>query len=672
MKIYKHTYWKGLSFLVMLASFCSLSQAQNTLVLNGGITVLNGGAAGAPVYLVVNESNTAGISRLAGGGHIHSENQYNFVKWISGTGTGNYVIPFGVGGNAADYIPFTFNKTTAGSSDLDMSTWQTNIPNNPHPLATNVGPVISMTGAADSVLYALDRFWDIQTSAATTADLTFSYLGTENTTSSPLDTVKAQHWDGSVWDPQVGPGNLGVVAGVGTAGPFVGQTTFSPWILSIIPNCPTAVISYPSSYCDNDTTTQAINFAGGMGGMFSASPVGLAIDTLTGAIIPANSTVGTYIITYTIDSTSGCPLFTANTTVTINPTVLSPQNASICQGDSIMLGGVFQTIAGIYNDTLSTSLGCDSVLVTTLSINPIVTFQTTDSICQGQSILLGGSLQTTAGVYNDTLFTSFGCDSIIETTLTINLLPVIIASADDTICPSLVSNISANGGVTYSWDNGLGTGQNQAVTPIVSTTYIVTGTDVNGCQGTDTVNVIVEPGTIADAGLDQTICDDVLTISLNGNTPSIAGETGLWTTSSSAIIANPNLPNTTGTGLTLGANMFTWTITNAACPPSVSTIIITVESCEPSVLIIPNIFTPNGDGANDLFTVEGTNLVSVTGQIFNRWGQKMFSWDNVKGSWDGRTSSGSEVPDGTYFYIVEALGGDGTEYFEKGGFSLIR
>lgn len=608
--------------MVVLASLCSLSQAQNTLVLNGGITVLNGGAAGAPVYLIVNESNTAGISRLAGGGHIHSENQYNFVRWMSGTGTGNYVIPFGVAGNPADYIPFTFNKTTVGSSDLDMSTWQTNIPNNPHPLATNVGPVTSMTGAADSVLYALDRFWDIQTSAATTADLTFSYLGIENTTANPTDTVKAQHWDGSLWDPQVGPGNLGVVAGVGTAGPFVGQTTFSPWILSIIPNCPTASISYANNPFCGDDTIQGVTFSGGFGGIYSANPaIGLTLDSLTGDITPNTSTPGTYLITYTIDSTVSCPVITDTTTITINAAYFA---------------------------------------------------QTTDSICQGQSIMLGGSLQTTSGVYNDTLSTIFGCDSIIETTLSINPLPVIIASADDTICPGLVSNISANGGITYSWDNGLGVGQNQAVTPIVSTTYVVTGTDANGCQGTDTVNVIVEPGTIADAGLDQTICDDVLTISLNGNTPSIAGETGLWTTSSSAIIANPNLPNTTGTGLTLGANMFTWTITNAACPPSVSIVTITVESCEPSVLIIPNIFTPNGDGSNDLFTVEGTNLVSVKGQIFSRWGQKMFSWDNIKGSWDGRTPSGSIVPDGTYFYIIEAIGGDGTEYFEKGGFSLIR
>ena len=50
----------------------------------------------------------------------------------------------------------------------------------------------------------------------------------------------------------------------------------------------------------------------------------------------------------------------------------------------------------------------------------------------------------------------------------------------------------------------------------------------------------------------------------------------------------------------------------------------------------------------------------------------MYSWDNVKGYWDGRTLSGTEVPDGTYFYIIKAEGYDGEEYYQKGGFSLIR
>ncbi len=330
--------------------------------------------------------------------------------------------------------------------------------------------------------------------------------------------------------------------------------------------------------------------------------------------------------------------------------------------------------SGTYNVTITnTVFNCDTIITVVIpnSSSTVIT-QTTNSICQGDNILLGGGLQTTAGVYYDTLTTSIGCDSIVETTLSINALPVIIASIDDTICPGIASNISTSGGISYNWDNGLGAGQNHAVTPLTTTTYVVTGTDANGCQNSDTVIVNVELGTLANAGIDQELCDDILTFTLNGNILLIPGETGLWATTSSTVIANPNMPNSLGSGLTIGSHTFIWTITNATCPPSADSIVITVISCEPSSIIVPNVFTPNGDGSNDVFIVEGTNLVSVEGQIFNRWGQLMFSWNNVRGSWDGRTPASSEAPDGTYFYIIEALGGDGTEYFEKGGFSLIR
>ncbi|HCQ30539.1 MAG TPA: hypothetical protein DIU39_09645, partial [Flavobacteriales bacterium] len=66
----------------------------NTLILNGAYTIMNGGSAGTPVYLVVNQPDTAGIVRVSG--HIATENQYHYVKWVTGTNTGNYVFPFGV------------------------------------------------------------------------------------------------------------------------------------------------------------------------------------------------------------------------------------------------------------------------------------------------------------------------------------------------------------------------------------------------------------------------------------------------------------------------------------------------------------------------------------------------------------------------------------------------
>ncbi|MBI2281541.1 MAG: hypothetical protein HYU68_12765, partial [Bacteroidetes bacterium] len=219
---------------VLLMNFISINAQNNALILNGAVTVLNGGTAATPIYIVVNQSNPSGIVRNSG--HINSENQYHYIKWVAGTNTGNYVFPFGVGGNAADYIPFTFNKTTAGASDVQLSTWFTDVQNFPKPAATNVGAVTNMFGTADSTLFAIDRFWDIQASA--TADLTFSYRGIENTTVNPNDTVKTQHWNGTAWDAQVGLGSLGVTTGVGIAGPFIGQNTFSPWVLTVVPVCP--------------------------------------------------------------------------------------------------------------------------------------------------------------------------------------------------------------------------------------------------------------------------------------------------------------------------------------------------------------------------------------------------------------------------------------------------
>lgn len=91
-----------------------------------------------------------------------------------------------------------------------------------------------------------------------------------------------------------------------------------------------------------------------------------------------------------------------------------------------------------------------------------------------------------------------------------------------------------------------------------------------------------------------------------------------------------------------------------------------------SVLVIPNVFTPNDDGTNDMFTVKNTGLNTLDAEIYNRWGQKEYEWHTTNGGWDGRTASGVLAPDGTYYYIIHATGYDGKTYLEKGAFTLIR
>lgn len=92
-----------------------------------------------------------------------------------------------------------------------------------------------------------------------------------------------------------------------------------------------------------------------------------------------------------------------------------------------------------------------------------------------------------------------------------------------------------------------------------------------------------------------------------------------------------------------------------------------------SKLEVPNAFTPNGDGINDVFRVkEGyQSIVSFEARIFSRWGKKLYEWRELDGGWDGK-SGGSKVPDGAYYLSLQAKGADGKVYDIKKVINLLR
>lgn len=111
-------------------------------------------------------------------------------------------------------------------------------------------------------------------------------------------------------------------------------------------------------------------------------------------------------------------------------------------------------------------------------------------------------------------------------------------------------------------------------------------------------------------------------------------------------------------------------VSNGACVDSMSLIITVYEL---SVLVVPNVFTPNGDGSNDYFKpVLAEGLSKFNMLIYDRWGLKMSEVTNESIGWDGNAKNGSAAPDGTYYYIVTADGTDGKEYKFTGYVSLIR
>jgi gliding motility-associated-like protein len=91
-----------------------------------------------------------------------------------------------------------------------------------------------------------------------------------------------------------------------------------------------------------------------------------------------------------------------------------------------------------------------------------------------------------------------------------------------------------------------------------------------------------------------------------------------------------------------------------------------------SSFTIPNVFTPNGDGINDVFVIQSTSIESLSCEIFNRWGVKVATISRIGESWDGRTTSGQEAIEGVYYYVITARDGAGNEIRKAGYVQLFR
>ena len=99
----------------------------------------------------------------------------------------------------------------------------------------------------------------------------------------------------------------------------------------------------------------------------------------------------------------------------------------------------------------------------------------------------------------------------------------------------------------------------------------------------------------------------------------------------------------------------------------------TVEAWSSSISV-PNAFSPNDDGINDIFRVKQDgykSIVSFHGYIFNRHGKKLFEWTDITKGWDGK-SGGQPVADGVYFVRIDARGADGKHYDIKKAINLLR
>ncbi len=345
------------------------------------------------------------------------------------------------------------------------------------------------------------------------------------------------------------------------------------------------------------------------------------------------STTTQYVVT--IDGTND------TVSVVVHPTYSTNLNASICQGDSILLGGAYQTTSGVYNDTLSTVKGCDSILVTTLTVNPVSTGNTNATICQGDSILLGGAYQTTSGNYNDTIVggSANGCDSIITTNLVVN--PIAIGNANAQICQG--DSILLGG--TYQTTSGnyndtiVGGSANGCdsiiTTALVVTSYVTGNANAQVCQG----------DSILLGGAYQTLAGNYNDTIVGG---SVSGCDSIVITNLSIIpisMGNANARVCDGDSILIGntyyssAGVYPYTIPNGSASGCDS--IVNVN------LAIDYAFSNHQD-----FTICQGDSVLLGGQYVSKFGYNEVKYQSINGCDSTYTATISFVPQYD-FYLPE-------------------
>lgn len=357
-------------------------------------------------------------------------------------------------------------------------------------------------------------------------------------------------------------------------------------------------------------------------------------------ITPTNST--TYYVDLTVD---GCTNRDSVMVRVVDHVTLSlMHDTTICSGDSVQLhitsDGLnyhWLPLSGINNDSLQ---------------QPVVLTQANTTY----------SVNANIG----------HCNASGKVTVKPVAYPVALAGADTLICFGSGAMLNGTGnGVSYQWypDNNISDfhALHTAAYPQVTTTYTLFAYDSKGCPkpGLDSVIVKVDPRIVPFAGHDTSIViNQPLQLHASG------GKSYKWSPSfglSSADIADPvalfNEPSANNRYKLLAMD-------EVGCVDS-AFINIKVYKTLPTVFV-PSGFTPNGDGHNDILRpiLAGIQRIDVF-NIYNRWGQIIFSASGTAKGWDG-SANGNLQPSGSYVWIVKAVDYNGVAYFSKGTVTLIR
>lgn len=374
------------------------------------------------------------------------------------------------------------------------------------------------------------------------------------------------------------------------------------------------------------------------------------------------NTSGTYVLTVTDDL--GCTVLTS-VPVDVPPgtTTTSTTSASAC--GSFDWNGDTYTQSGTYTFETLNSEGCDSIATLELTINESITTETSESACG--SFEWNGDLYTESGTYTLETTTSSGCDS--TATLHLTILTGSSASIDVTACDgytapdgALLSEsgiheallVAANGcdsllTITLTLNFSDHTFEPRLTCdPMDTDTTTFTYVNLSGCDSLHSIVPVQYPDSVR---AQASFMTDPLQVEIPDGTMethnmSVNANGFLWDFGD----GSPAIDDSTASHTYSEPGMYSITlvVTNDLGCRDTATVRMLVH--QDPLVFVPNCFTPNGDGLNDMFQAvfNGPRLLrDMELRIFNRWGEELLSLSDPEKAWNG-TYNGEPAQDGIY------------------------
>ncbi len=626
----------------------------NTVSLNAaGVYTVNVSNACGSSSSTVNVSllSTPSISIASSNPSVCASGQTATLSLSGSTGTyawSNGAITATTSINAPGVYTATVTTSSCGSATTSVSVGTTPLPTVSITASTNTicsGGSTVLTANSNSGNYLWTGGATTQTVSATTSSIVVtttnacgSAQATQTLTIVPLPTVT------------VTPGSISLCSGQSA-------------VLQANPN--TAVTytwstgAHTNSVSVNTAGVYTVNVSNQCGSATATSSVVIGSSAPTATIV-STSTVLCPGQTATLSLTGSIGTYswsTGATTPTITVSNFGVYSATVT--NTCGQGTSFITLTSMQNPTVQLSSSAITLCAgntTTLTATGSVTNYTWSTGATGNTIQVN-----TAGVFTASVSNACGIASDALTVTMSNIPVLILSSSSPTICPGQTSTLTVMGGsAPYTWSNSTNTSS-----VVISTGGTVTVSNTNSC-GTGTAFIIVSVDNIH-ANITANPATGLKPLVVNFINNSTGGTGYVWDFDNGHTAVTYSAQAQTYT--VAGNYTVSLIVTDGVCTDR-GTVIIKVLD-EDFGLIIPNVFTPNNDLVNDLFKVKASGISDFNCMVFDRWGLKLFSWNDINDGWDG-TNNGKPCTAGTYFYIITAKNSSDKAINKQGTISLFR